>query len=78
MSFSIAGIMAVFGSILKLLTYFFDPKERDRRRKEKSWKEFRNIEAAYRKALSEGDPQIAAQLHKRMDEMRAKHKFLNK
>ena len=78
MGLGIAGIMGAIGSILKLLTYFFDPKERDRRRKEKTWKEFREIEAKYRKALATGDPQMAAQLDKKMREMRAKHKFLNK
>ena len=78
MGLGIAGIMGALGNVLKLLTYFFDPGERDRRRKEKSWKEFRGIEADYRKALATGDPQMAAQLDKKMREMRAKHKFLNK
>ena len=78
MGFGIAGIMGVLGSILKLLTYFFDPKERDRKRKEKTWKEFKQIEAEYRKALASGDPQLAAQIDKRMREMRTKYKFLNK
>lgn len=78
MSLSIAGIMGVFGSILKLLIYFFNPKERNRRRKEKAWKEFKDIEAEYRKALATGNPRLAAQLDKKMREMRAKYKFLNK
>ena len=78
MSLTIAGIMGAVGSVLKLLTYFFDPKERDRRRKEGAWKSFREIESSYRKALAMGDPGLAAQLHKKMNEMRAKHKFLNK
>ncbi len=78
MGLSIAGIMSVLGSVLKLLTYFFNPKERDRKRREKSWKEFKRIEADYRKALVTGDPWLAAQLDKKMREMRAKYKFLNK
>lgn len=71
-----AGITEIGKNLLKILAYWFDPKVRERRRKEKIWREFKNIEVQYRRALLNGDPQKAALLDKQMREMRAKYTFL--
>lgn len=71
-----AGIFEFFKNLLKVLAYWFNPTERERRRKEKIWNEFKKIEEQYRRALLDGDPQRVALLDKQMREMRTKYKFL--
>ena len=71
-----AGILEILKNILKLLAYWFDPAEREKRRKLAIWNEFKAIEKEYRKALADGDPQKAALIDKQMREMREKYAFL--
>ena len=71
-----AGILETIKNLFKVLAYFFNPKLRKQREREKIWKLFKNIEKEYRRALKDGDPMRVAQLDKEMREMRAKYKFL--
>jgi len=71
---SIAVILGIVGSVLTLLIMWFNGS--GNREKVRIWAEFKGVEAAYRKALAEGDPQKASLLSKQMQEMRDKHKYL--
>lgn len=71
---SIAAIIGILASVLSIILLWMQGSK-DRERK-KLWLEFKAIEAAYRRALAEGDPQKASQLSKQMQEMRDKYKFL--
>jgi septation ring formation regulator EzrA len=72
-----AGIVEAIKALLLILAYFFNPRLRVKREKEQIWKQFNDLEAAYRQALAAGDPVQAAMLDKQMRELRAKHKFLS-
>jgi len=77
MSLGALGIWGAVKNALSVLAYFFNPKLREKREKEKNWNEFKKLEGQYAKALADGDPVLAAQLDKRLRESRAKHKYSN-
>jgi len=62
---------------LKLLCYIFDPNKKARAERKKIWREFKDIEEQYRVALAEGKPQLAAQLGKKMKDMRDEYDFIS-
>ena len=78
MALGTLGIWGVLKNALSVLAYFFNPKLREKRDREKVWNEFKKLEDQYAKALAGGDPQKAAQLDKQMRELRAKYKYLNR
>lgn len=71
---SITAILAIVGSALTVLILWMQGASR--RRKEEFWSQLKVLEADYRKALALGDPQEAAQISKRMQELRDKYKYL--
>ena len=71
---SIAVILGIVGSLLTIIIMWMQGSSQ--RTKRKVWREFKLEEASYRKALAEGDPQLASQIAKKMQEMRDKYKFL--
>ena len=75
MSLSALGVWGAIKNALSILAYFFNPKLREKRDKEKTWNEFKKLEGQYAKALVDGDPVLAAQLDRRMREYRSKYKY---
>ena len=71
---SIATIIGIIASALTVLVLWMQGASR--RRKEEFWKQLKVLESDYRKALAQGDPQEAAQISKRMQELRDKYKYL--
>lgn len=70
------GIFEALKNALKVLAYFFDPRVRRRREKERLWNRLRALEEQYGMALENGDPQAAAQLAAQMEDLREKIKYL--
>ena len=56
------GLWEFLKNLLSVLAYFFDPKERKRRQKEKTLKQIEILETEYGKALAEGDAQRASEV----------------
>ena len=75
---SALGIWAAVKNALSILAYFFNPKLREKREREKVWNEFKSLEKQYAQALNDRDPGRAAMLDKLLRDLRAKHKYLNK
>jgi hypothetical protein len=73
----IASIIAIIAGLVSLAVYFFNPARSARLEKERVWNEFKDLEAQYRRALAIGDPGAAAQLHKRMRDLRARYAYLS-
>jgi len=71
---SIAVILGIIASVLTIIIMWMQGS--GNRGKVRIWAEFKGIEAAYRKALAEGNPQMVSQLSKQMQEMRDKYKYL--
>lgn len=74
----ISGIVGIIAGLISLAVYFFNPARRKRVERERTWNEFKDLEREYRKALASGDPVAAAQLDKRMRELREKYLYLNR
>lgn len=71
---SIGAILAIIGSLLTIIIMWMQGSAQ--RTKRRVWAEFKLEENAYRRALAEGDPQLASQIAKKMQEMRDRYKFL--
>lgn len=73
----IASIVGIVAGLISLAVFFFNPARQKRIERERVWNEFKDLERQYRQALATGDPVAAAQLDKRMRELRAKYLYLN-
>ena len=72
---TILEILKNFGSVLG---YWFNPELRKKRDRKKDMAEFKLLEAQYRQALAQGDPVTAGVIAKKMKDLRAQYKFVNK
>ena len=59
-------------SLLKILSYWFNPEQRRRAQKEKLLSDLSNLEHEYAAALADGDPQKAAEIDDEMRKLREK------
>jgi len=64
--------------LLTILAYFFDPRIRRRREKERMYNLLKSLEDQYALAMEEGDPEAAARIHAKMDEARERIRYLEK
>ena len=71
------GFVEMLKHALQILAYFFNPKLREKREREKVWNEFKELEHRYRVALGNNDPILVATLDQELRGLRAKYKFLN-
>jgi len=71
------GIWELITNLVKLAVYFFDPNRKAREERKKIWKDFKDLETQYRQALADGKPQLAAQLGKKLQDMREEYKFIS-
>lgn len=62
--------------LLTILAYFFSPRVRRRREKERIYNQLKALERQYEVAMQESDPEAAGKLHAQMDEARERIKYL--
>jgi hypothetical protein len=70
-------ILETLKYLFMVLAYFFDPRMKERKEREKVFNQFKELETQYRQALADKKPQVAARIAKQMQDMRDKFKFLN-
>ncbi len=68
--------MDLVKQLISILAYFFSPRLRRRREKEKMYKELQALQDQYGLAMEEGDPEAAAIIHAKMNEARERIKYL--
>jgi len=69
-------IMSIIANALQVLAYFFNPKLREEREREKIWAIFHNYEERSAKALVVNDIELVEKLAHWMQEYRDKYKFI--
>lgn len=69
-------MLELLKNLISIFAYWFDPRVRRRREKERLWNKMRGLEDLYGIALSEGDPKAAERLHAQMNDLREKIIYL--
>lgn len=69
-------ILSGISSLLVILAYFFNPKLREQRDREKVWFAFHDLEEKLAQALLAKDMYLVDKIRKWLDEMRQKYSFV--
>ena len=72
------GIMAIVANAMMVLAYFFNPKLREQRDREKVWFAFDDLEHKLEIALLEKDMYMVDKIRHWLQEYRDKHSFIVK
>lgn len=72
------AILSIIANVLTVLAYFFDPKLREKREKEKIYAIFKDLEEKLAKALIDKDMYLRDKIAHWLNEMRDKYDYLKK
>lgn len=72
------AILTIIANLLIVLAYFFNPKLKEKREKEKILAIFKNLEEKLAKALIDKDMYLRDKIVHWMNEMRNKYDYLNR
>lgn len=70
------GIMGMIANALMILAYFFNPKLREEREREKVWAIFHDLEAKLAQALVDKNMPLVDQIRHWSQEMRDKYSYI--
>jgi len=72
------GIMAILANVMMVLAYFFNPKLREQREKEKIWAIFSDLEHRLEIAMISKDMYLVDKIRHWLQEYRDKYSYLTK